>query len=776
MKNAWKPLAAACALVIGVYAYISRSGEMESLLPNAANTYYNLLARGFGAGQLSLRKELPPGFAQLADPYDPTANARYRSAPYGLHDLSYYKDRLFLYFGITPALILFWPFVALTGQYLFHRQAVLIFCSLGFLASAALLGALWRRYFADVTASVVSACVLAVGLAACAPMLLAGSEVYQVAVSCGYMLTMLFLLAIWYALHEPQRRSRWLVAASVAYGLALGARPSLLWGAVILLVPVVIAWSGAQPRKRLGLLLAAGGPIFLIGLGLMLYNDLRFDSPFEFGQRYQLAEVRMVPARFFSPGYLWFNFRVYFLDPARWSSGFPFVRDIVPPPIPPGHIGVEGAFGILTNIPLVWLALAAPLAWRNRPKHEAIVLRGFVIAVALLFASCALTLGLFWGAIRRYEVEFLTPLLLLAVVGILGLERALANQPTRRTAARCGWGLLIAFSIAFNLLSVAEQHAEVNYTVGTDLLRLGRVQEAAEHYQHALRIKPDYCEAHYNLGSLYLQIGRVDEAIPQFHEALRLLPGSSMAAYGYSVRLTLGNALLHAGKVQEAISLFQEALQIKPDSAEVHTSLGDILLRTGKIDEAMGHYKQALQVAPDLAEAHYGLGNALAAAGKRSEAIPHYERAVEIKPGYADAHAGLGLAFEETGSPRKAIGHYEQALRIKPEDPLVQNNVAWLLATLAPADGGDPARAVALAERICKLTNNQSPPYLDTLAAAYATAGRFNDAVATAQKAIDLANAAGLPQVAKQIEPRLQLYRNGQPYRRTPAVTTPPSP
>ena len=162
-----------------------------------------------------------------------------------------------------------------------------------------LLRALWRRYFAEVSVGVVAACALALGLATFTPMLLARCDVYEVAISCGYALTMLALAAIWWALHEPESRKRsgWLAAASLAYGLAVGARPSLLFGAVILLVPVAQAWR--EPRKLSGErrriwapLLAATGPIVLIGLGLMLYNVLRFDNPFEFGWHYQLSGQR----------------------------------------------------------------------------------------------------------------------------------------------------------------------------------------------------------------------------------------------------------------------------------------------------------------------------------------------------------------------------------------------------------------------------------------------------------------------------------------------------
>ena len=173
-KHAWKSLAAVCVLVVGSYAYLAQSGLLELLSPSAADTYYNLLVRGFCAGHLSLQKEVPPGLAQLADPYDSTANAPYRLMPNRLHDLSYYKGRLYLYHGVTPALILFWPFAALTGRYLLHRQAVAIFCAVGFLASTGLLYALWRRYFAEVSAVVVTACAVALGLATGASTVVAG--------------------------------------------------------------------------------------------------------------------------------------------------------------------------------------------------------------------------------------------------------------------------------------------------------------------------------------------------------------------------------------------------------------------------------------------------------------------------------------------------------------------------------------------------------------------------------------------------------------------------
>ena len=570
MKSTWKPLALVCFLVISTYAYMTQSGVLELLSPNAGETHYNLLVQGFREGHLSLKKEVPPEFVRLNNPYDPTANDLYRVPPHRMLDLSYYKGRLYLYFGITPALILFWPFVALTGQYLFQRQAVAIFCSLGFLASAGLLRALWQRYFAEVSIGVVAAVTLALGLATGVPALLSEADVYQVPISCGYMLTMVALLGVWCALHEPKRSCQWLAASSVAYGLAVGARPPLLFGAALLLVPVAQAW---RERRQIGArLIAATGPIVLIGLGLMLYNALRFDNPFEFGQHYELAGDRQITQQMFSLHYLWFNFRVYFLEPARWSTRSPFVHGAAMPLLPAGYAQVRYPFGLLTNIPLVWLVLAVPLAWRSQSGQAASIMRWFVTAVALLFGICALTIGLFWSSSFRYEVDFLPALLFLAVVGVLGLERALVDRPVWRRAARWGWGLLLCFSVAFNVLASLEHYAEAHSNLGTILLRRGQAQEAIRQFEQALRIDPDYNESLINLGNALLQMGQVPEATARYEQALRNHPDSAEA---YN---DLGVALVHLGRVPEAIENWRQALRIKPDYADAHRNL-EIALR-----------------------------------------------------------------------------------------------------------------------------------------------------------------------------------------------------
>jgi hypothetical protein len=115
--------------------------------------------------------------------------------------------------------VLFWPYVALTGHYLGHKEALVIFCATGFLASLCLLCLLWRRYFPEVGLAAVAGGSLALGLAGFTPLILPRAEVFEVAISCGYALAMLALLALWGACDRPHQRGRRQRAADQSGGL-----------------------------------------------------------------------------------------------------------------------------------------------------------------------------------------------------------------------------------------------------------------------------------------------------------------------------------------------------------------------------------------------------------------------------------------------------------------------------------------------------------------------------------------------------------------------------
>jgi len=710
-------LGAVCAAIIGLFFWMVDSSATELSGPSASSNHYNLLVQGFQQGHLTVNREAPEELAQLPDPYDPVRNARCRLGG-GLHDMSYYKGRMYLYFGVTPALVLFWPWAVLTSHYLFQRYAVTIFCVVGFLAAVLILRALRRRYSPEAGVGALVAGVLIVGFANGVPLMLQRAEFWEVAVSCGMALILIMLAALWKALHSPSRRAWWLAAASLALGLAVGSRPFLLICAPALLIPLLADWrearaAGAPRRIPWSLLLAVALPLAACGIGLMLYNQLRFDSPFEFGQRYQLAGDRQDTAHHFSLGYLWFNFCVYFLEPVRWGGRFPFVNPISTPALPAGHAPVEDPFGVLTNIPVLWLALAVPLLWRGRPPAAAAPLRWFVAAVVVCFGVCAFILLLFYGTCSRYESEFLITLTLLAAMGVLGIERAMAGRtPGVRWTARAVCGALLAFSVAFNLLAAVDRYAVQRCRLGNLLDTVDKDHEGAmRQYELALRVKPDYAEGHSSRGNVLRELNRVPEAIAECEAALRIDPNyapahnnlgnallasgrrrEAIAHYLTSIKVkpsegrthyNYGIALAQEGRTDEAIASYREALRINPDDGDASYNLGNALLQKGRLEEAIAQFKEALQLRPSSCEVENNLGNALLQVGRTGEAISHFQAALKNDPGYAEAHNNLGAAFFQAGRIEDAAVQFQAAARLKPGYDDARRNLQKMLDLIA---------------------------------------------------------------------------------------------
>jgi len=225
----------------------------------------------------------------------------------------------------------------------------------------------------------------------------------------------------------------------------------------------------------------------------------------------------------------------------------------------------------------------------------------------------------------------------------------------------------------------------------------------------------------------------------------------------------LATALLENGRAEEGIAHYQKALEIDPGNADAHDNLGNALLQTNRVNEAIAHYQKALEIQPGNADAHNNLGNALQLTNRVEEAIPHYRRALEIRPDFASAHANLGRGLLRNGQVDEAISHYERALELQPGNPGFQNALAWVLATCPKAASRNGAKAVELARQAYRLTGDD-PAILRTLAAAYAQAGRFPEAVEAARRALELTEPKNTA-LAGAIRREIGLYEAGCPYK-----------
>jgi len=307
-------------------------------------------------------------------------------------------------------------------------------------------------------------------------------------------------------------------------------------------------------------------------------------------------------------------------------------------------------------------------------------------------------------------------------------------------------------------LQIKPDSPEAHLNLGYAFAQKGNVDEAIVHFQKAVEIKPDYAEAQCNLGNALHQQGRVAEAIICYQKALQIKPDYAEACYN------LGNNFFQNGEVDEAIVYYQKALQIKPDYVAAQNNLGNALLQEGRVDEAITHYQKALQIKSDYTNACYTLGLALLQKGNVDEAIAHFQKVLQIKPDHAAAYYNLGNALLQKGKVDEAITHYQKALQIKPGYPEAQNDLAWLLATAPQATMRNGNKAVELAQRANQLTGGADLDILGTLAAAYAEAGRFDAAIQSARKAIDLARATGQQDQVMQLNAELKFYEAGLPF------------
>ncbi len=153
--------------------------------------------------------------------------------------------------------------------------------------------------------------------------------------------------------------------------------------------------------------------------------------------------------------------------------------------------------------------------------------------------------------------------------------------------------------------------------------------------------------------------------------------------------------------------------------------------------------------------------------GRLAEATAEYEKTLEIAPDYAKARYNLGGALYRQGRIAEAIAQCSELVRLQPDNVMGLNQLARALATNGEASLRDGRRAVELAQRAARLTGNRDPDILDTLAAAYAEAGRFSEAVKSAEQALALATSQNNVALADALRVRIKLYRAESPYHDT---------
>ena len=133
--------------------------------------------------------------------------------------------------------------------------------------------------------------------------------------------------------------------------------------------------------------------------------------------------------------------------------------------------------------------------------------------------------------------------------------------------------------------------------LGIALENRGQLEQAAQQYLAAVRLKPDFYKAHYNLGIVRTQQGMIDEAMKHYREAFGIRPKDIESRNNYAILLA------NQGRTEEAIAEYRAALEQAPNFYTCHYNLSLALANAGRKDEAIAHLKEALRIRPDYVEA-----------------------------------------------------------------------------------------------------------------------------------------------------------------------------
>jgi hypothetical protein len=339
-------LGAALVGMLWVYFWFAYHGTGVTL-EHDDGSYYGRLTNSLLSGKLYLEDKPPPELLALQDPYDPKQNSNYQSLP----DVSLFEGKYYLYFGITPVLLMGIPLSAF-GLSMREDFAGAVFCWIALLAGLATLRNIARKCELHPPVWMWLAAIAVSGFTLI-PFLLCRCAVYEAAIASGYCCTMLALYYLSSACLAETLSKRKLFLASIFFALAVGARPNLILHGWILVLAALWAWrnAGATLREKVQTQVSLWLPYFTIGFFLGLYNFLRFHSWTEFGFHYQLSIVNTRTLRTFGLDYLREGIYFYLFSAVTFDANFPFIHAYWPAFDRPYR--QEPTVGIVEGVPFI---------------------------------------------------------------------------------------------------------------------------------------------------------------------------------------------------------------------------------------------------------------------------------------------------------------------------------------------------------------------------------------------------------------------------------------
>src|SRR5262245_14269007 len=213
----------------------------------------------------------------------------------------------------------------------------------------------------------------------------------------------------------------------------------------------------------------------------------------------------------------------------------------------------------------------------------------------------------------------------------------------------------------------------------------------------------------------------------------------------------------HLVRLGDAVDHYTKMLDGDPNNDTWFAFRGWARFRAGKPDEALKDYAEAIRLRPRAASYYGNRAVIYRELKKFDEAIADHNTAVELSPDSEAVYVNRGVTYTRKKEFAKAAADYAKVLELNPESAGGHNNLAWLLSTAPDDKVRDGKRALESAKKACELTDHKNGGYLDTLAAAHAEVGQFEEAVEWQKKAL---TAGDMPvRETDAARKRLELYK-----------------
>ena len=390
-----KTLLTVLVAAVTVVVCVRPMGELpiwNGEIPDHRNQY-ELMAESILDGHIDLHYDEEDTLSALENPYDPAQ----REGHYYHWDHAYYEGHYYMYFGVVPVFLAFLPYRVITGEALTTFHATQLFVAVAVAGIFALFRLLSKRFFKGMPFVVylslsAAVSVMSVWYAVAEPAL------YCTAITSAIALQVWSLYFFIKAVYVEQRENRqilWAAVGAVFGALVFGCRPTIAL-ANLLVIPMLVVFLGQRKFSwgLLGKLSLAASPYLLVGGALMLYNYARFDSPFEFGQAYQLTvadqtayavtlnkEALMKIAN---------GFLRVFCHVGSWGEEFPYVN----------------ASGVFWNFPMLLLcgAVLRSASLREMRKNRVLGLVFSLFLAVMLIVAMGILWTPYW--LERYNMDF----------------------------------------------------------------------------------------------------------------------------------------------------------------------------------------------------------------------------------------------------------------------------------------------------------------------------------------------------------------------------------